>query len=218
VFGPNTSRTFTFTTTVSDDSGVKSVKLLPWLRMLETTYGYTPVASDLGDPTTPVAACKASSKTTSVCTYSVRLNSKADLGDNTSAGSWYTAVLVTGKDGGKTFNAKAGSFTFKRQAALSVNAAPEPVRKGGTLTVTGQLNRADWQSGTWTGFGKQPVKLQFRKTGTTAYTTVKVVTSSSTGALRTAVKATAAGTWRYFFGGTSTTAPVTAAGDAVALN
>lgn len=57
------------------------------------------------------------------------------------------------------------------------------------------------------------MKLQFRKKGSTAYTTVKTVTTSSTGALRTTVKATADGYFRYTFAGTPTTPAVSAAGD-----
>lgn len=215
VFGPNTTKTYVFTTTVSDDSGIKGVKLLPWLKAEDGEF--TPTAADMKDPDLPTLTCKASSKTTSVCTYTEKLNSHADLGDNFAAGPWYTAVLVTGKDGGTTFKAKAGTFSFRRTATLTVDAAPEPVKKNGTLTVTGQLNRADWATAKWTGFGKQPVKLQFLKKGAKAYTTVKTVTTSSTGALKTTVKATAAGSWRYVFAGTTTTAPVNSASDAVVL-
>ncbi|MFF9772677.1 hypothetical protein ACF1HJ_03190 [Streptomyces sp. NPDC013978] len=33
-----------------------------------------------------------------------------------------------------------------RDATLSANAAPEPVAKGKTLTVTGKLARAEWET------------------------------------------------------------------------
>lgn len=217
VFGPNTTKTFTFSTTVSDNSGIKGVKVLPWPRLMETTLGVQPTAADLRDSSTPTATCKSASATTSVCTFSVTVNSHSDLGDNTNAGYWYTAVLVTAKDGGTAFKSKAAVFTFKRQTSVTVNAAPEPVRKGGTLTVTGQLNRADWKTGRWAALGKQPVTLQFRRSGTTAFVNVKTVTSSTTGALRTTATATASGTWRYVYSGTSVSASSIATGDAVAV-
>lgn len=61
----------------------------------------------------------------------------------------------------------------------------------------------------------QKVKLQYRPKNSTAYTTLKTVTTSSTGELKTTVKATADGYYRYSFPGTTTTPAVNAAGDYV---
>jgi hypothetical protein len=57
------------------------------------------------------------------------------------------------------------------------------------------------------------VKLQFRKKGTSTYTTVKTIKTGSAGALKTTVKATVDGYFRYSFAGTTTTPAVNAAGD-----
>lgn len=54
-----------------------------------------------------------------------------------------------------------------------------------------------------------------REAGTSTYTTVKTVTTSSTGTLRTTVTASVDGYWRYAFAGTTTTASAKAAGDYV---
>ncbi|MYX97364.1 hypothetical protein GT045_21715, partial [Streptomyces sp. SID486] len=94
-------------------------------------------------------------------------------------------------------------------------AAPEPVKKGRTLTVTGRLTRADWQDHKYHGYSGQPVKLQFRKKGSSAYTTLKTVRTNSAGSLKTTAKATADGYYRFSFAGTTTTAAVSAAGDFV---
>ncbi|RLV68540.1 hypothetical protein STAN_4064 [Streptomyces sp. CBMAI 2042] len=45
------------------------------------------------------------------------------------------------------------------------------------------------------------------------FTTVKTVKTSSTGTLKTTVKASADGTWRYSFAGTPSTPAVSATGD-----
>lgn len=108
-----------------------------------------------------------------------------------------------------------GTVPVKRAAKVTVNASPEPVAKGKTLTVTGRATRADWVKHTYTGHGGKLAKLQFRKAGTSTYTTVKTVRATSTGALKTTVKATADGYWRWTFGQTSTTGGATAAGDYV---
>ncbi|MFF7359131.1 hypothetical protein ACFZA1_42090 [Streptomyces filipinensis] len=53
---------------------------------------------------------------------------------------------------------------IKRYAELATTqATPEPVTKGKTLTVTGTLTRADWNTNTYTGFAAQKVALQFKK-------------------------------------------------------
>jgi hypothetical protein len=108
-----------------------------------------------------------------------------------------------------------GSAQVKRAAKLTVNATPEPVKKGATLTVKGALTRADWATGRYAGYKGQPAALQFKAKGATAYKTVKTVTSGTAGALSTTVKASADGTYRYLFAGTATTGTATATGDYV---
>ncbi|ELP68603.1 hypothetical protein ACKI1I_04295 [Streptomyces turgidiscabies] len=103
--------------------------------------------------------------------------------------------------------------SIKRAAALTVNASPEPVKKGKNITVTGKLNRADWTTGKNSGYATQPVKLQFRKKGSTTYTTLKTVKTSRTGTLSTTTKAGVDGYYRYVFAGTFTTGSATSAAD-----
>jgi len=102
---------------------------------------------------------------------------------------------------------------IKRAAKLTVNASPEPVKKGATITVTGKLSRADWETGTYAGYASQKTTLQFRAKNSTTYSTVKTVTSGTGGALKTTTKATQDGYYRYVFAGTATTGAATAAGD-----
>jgi hypothetical protein len=59
----------------------------------------------------------------------------------------------------------------------------------------------------------QPVKLQFKKKGAGAYTTVKTIKTTSGGALKTTVTTSVDGTYRYAFAGTTTTPAVNATGD-----
>lgn len=104
---------------------------------------------------------------------------------------------------------------LQRLSKLTVNAAPEPVKKGRTITVTGRLTRANWDTGTYTGYAGVYAQLQFRKKGATTYSTVKSVKATSTGGLATTVKAGVDGYYRYFFVGTTTSPAAVAAGDFV---
>ncbi len=106
-----------------------------------------------------------------------------------------------------------GKAKIQRAAKLIANASPEPVKKGKTITVTGALTRANWETGKYTGYVSQPAKLQFRAKSSSTYTTVKTVTTGTSGALRTTVKAAQDGYFRYVFAGTATTGAATAAGD-----
>ncbi|KOV59671.1 lipoprotein [Streptomyces sp. NRRL WC-3618] len=106
-----------------------------------------------------------------------------------------------------------GTTTVRRLAKLTLNASPEPVRKDATITVTGRLTRANWDGANYTGYGNQAVKLQFRKGGTNTYTTVKTIRTAANGDLRTTVKATVDGFFRYVSATTTTTSDAYAAPD-----
>ncbi|MFF5182541.1 DUF5707 domain-containing protein [Streptomyces sp. NPDC000345] len=92
----------TFTADVSDDSGVKSLKVVAW-----------PASSEL-DPTEAEmrhvdgATCESTSGGTSRCTYTLRVTQSeaADLAE----GTWYVSALATAKDGGTTFVPRAAAF------------------------------------------------------------------------------------------------------------
>ncbi|MFI2425903.1 hypothetical protein ACH5A7_17665 [Streptomyces sp. NPDC018955] len=164
------------------------------------------------------ATCTEASATTSTCeAHFAYIQPRWSLGRNSFAGTWKLAAWAESADRtGHVDLHAAKSVPVVRDATLTVNAAPEPVAKGKTLTVTGKLARADWETrGGYHGYTGQKVKLQFRKKGTSTYTTVKTITTDSSGALKTTVKASTDGYWRYTFAGTSTTAPATASGDYV---
>ncbi|MFG2553273.1 hypothetical protein [Streptomyces sp. NPDC048581] len=104
---------------------------------------------------------------------------------------------------------------LQRFSKLTVNASPEPVKKGKTITVTGKLTRANWDTHKYAGYSTQSVKLQFRKKGSSTYTTLKTIKTNTYGDLKTTVTASTDGYFRYSFAGTATTPAVNAAGDFV---
>ncbi|MER6535289.1 hypothetical protein ABT215_16075 [Streptomyces sp900105755] len=167
-------------------------------------YGVAPDT----DPT-----CTNTSSTVQSCKVTLNVR-RADL-VNSIAGTWQKGGIAFDKDGNPTFQDAMGKVLVQRQSKLTVNAAPEPVKKGKTVTVTGSLTRANWETGKYAGYGSQSVKLQFRKKGSSTYTTLKTIKTSSTGALKTTTTATVDGYYRYSFAGTTTTPAVSAAGDYV---
>ncbi|MFF1696475.1 calcium-binding protein [Streptomyces sp. NPDC058257] len=206
--GTTEAKKFTLQVTASDDSGIREDFTVPSL--WNGTKG-------LVIPDNPTGKCvpHAGAPTTSTCTYRMTLRPRIDPQDNTTAGTWKADVAISGNDGDYMGKDAAATVQVRRNAKATVNAAPEPVKKGKTLTVTGSLTRANWETYKYAGYTGQPVKLQFRKKGSSAYTTVKTVSTGSRGALRTDVKAATDGYWRWSFVGTSSTHPATTTADFV---
>ena len=172
--------------------------------------------------------CKTVSSTVATCKGQIDVWPQIDFIGNADATTWKAmgwAYDLNGQDpSDPAFDPSQidyamqdglGTSKLQRYSKLTVNAAPEPVKKGKTITVTGKLTRANWDDFAYHGYTVQPVKLQFRKKTSTAYITVKTIKSSSTGALKTTVTASVDGYWRYSFAGTSTTPAVTTTGDYV---
>lgn len=206
VLGTSQTESFTISVTASDDSGIsKDLAFLQIDREVGDDYW-----SYHGTPT-----CTAVNTTTSTCKLTVKLDSGWGVPRNTLAGTWDVTVQLKSKDGDLYNNGGAAKHPVLRRGTLSVNAGPEPVTKGKPITVTGKLARANWDKRVYAGYTNQPVKLQFRKAGTSTYTTLKTIYTNSTGNLSTTATATTDGYWRWSFAGTPTTSPTTTPGDYV---
>ncbi|MFG2592187.1 hypothetical protein [Streptomyces sp. NPDC048438] len=215
IVGVKNVKRFPITMTIKDNSGVKGVS---HVSAFNASNGHGPVSS-LG------TSCKKSSSTTSVCTATMEIDpswidfygsGNEGWDANSVAGTWQVNATVEANDKDYWISDRIATFRVKRAATLTTDAAPEPVRKGGTLTVTGKLSRANWTDLKYHGYTKQVVKLQYKKPGG-AYHTVKTATTDSAGRLRTTVKAAASGSWRWAFLGTTTTMKVVSTGDAVTV-
>ncbi|MFI1165890.1 hypothetical protein ACH4UM_20295 [Streptomyces sp. NPDC020801] len=172
------------------------------------------------------ATCTATSSTTANCKGTIDIYpADGDL-KIADAGKWTAAaeaVAFNGQDQNNPDMSKVGykdqdalgSTLVQRYSKLTANAGPEPVAKGKTLTTTGKLSRADWDDHLYHGYANQPVKLQFRKAGTSTYTTVKTVYTDAYGNLKATATAQYDGYWRFSFAGTTTTPAVSATGDYV---
>ena len=172
--------------------------------------------------------CKATSATKATCSGTIDVRPKDGGLLNVDAGTWKAgamAVAFNGQDPaaddfdvaevGYVEKGGLGTTLVQRYSKLTVNASPEPVKKGKTITVTGKLSRANWETGKYAGYTGQSVKLQFRKKNSSTYTTLKTIKTDSKGNLKTTVKASADGYFRYSFAGTTTTPAVNATGDFV---
>ncbi|WAZ25663.1 calcium-binding protein [Streptomyces cinnabarinus] len=198
------------TLTATDDSGIDSV------------IGPKIVGPD-GLVIRPTRkACTVQSATTVQCVYSFPLSPDGtDAQDlrNSSAGAWHFEAKAVAADGDSHHVSPGVPLSVKRHATLvAAQATPEPVGKGDKLTVTGWLRRADWDTNVWDDYAGKSVALQFRKSGTDTFTTVKKVTTDSLGELRTTVTANSSGTWRWRFTGNTVATGATSQGDRVVVS
>ncbi|MFJ9564727.1 DUF5707 domain-containing protein [Streptomyces fuscichromogenes] len=206
-----TTKLITATVTASDPSRITNGPVTLY-------HGGTDMNDDKFDavlmPTTGQATCSAVNHQTWKCRISI--NGNPTLVTNSTAGTWHVyAQAYAGNDSYTTLTPNP-AIRVLRASRLTVNASPEPVRKGRTITVAGKLSRASWDDDLqYHGYANQPVKLQFRKAGTNTYSTVRTVHANGYGNLRTTVTAASDGYWRYYFTGSTTTAAVRAAGDYV---
>ncbi|MEU3824811.1 calcium-binding protein [Streptomyces sp. SID486] len=189
--------------TATDDSGIAGADMFD-------LYGPADGFAMTGKP-----VCAKVDATTSTCTASVKIDPRTDYLSDASAGTWYVSAWIDAKDGNYVWKEKAAAFSFQRTSKLTADAAPEPVKKGRTLTVTGKLTRADWETLKYGGYGSRSVQLQFRKKTAGAYTTLKTVKADARGNLKTTTTASVDGYYRFVFAGNSTASAVNAAGDLV---
>jgi hypothetical protein len=211
VLGPTTRKTVTITWTARDPEGVTASWAYLWHGPnTDDADGILPLYP-------PAGTCVVSpaDPTTSTCKVRFAVDAVRDFDHNGLAGAWKVLAGAQDTNDDWTETDVAGTANFKRYAKVTVNASPEPVKKGRTITVTGKLTRANWESGTYTGYQGRPVQLQFRKKGSSVYTGLKTVTSGVGGTLKTTTTARTDGYFRFVFTGTPTTGPSTAAGDFV---
>ncbi|MFF5538682.1 calcium-binding protein [Streptomyces cinerochromogenes] len=204
VIGTAAQTSFTATVTASDPAGIDYIDPLLYKGSITEPTGYLAAARE--------PECVVSNAATTRCTWLFMLDQL--FLQNTDAGAWRLHVNATAQDGDYQWKDSAASVNIQRVSKLTANASPEPVAKGKPITITGALSRVNWTDSRYHGYANQPVRLQFRTPNGT-YSTVKTVTASSTGYLKTTVPASRDGYWRYSYAGNTTTAAVNAPGDLI---
>jgi hypothetical protein len=213
---------YTFTLTATDVD-VSSANFMTGVLLYRgpATNHYNELWGD--NPATCVVTSSTTSPTSVVTTESCKgtidIVPNVDLTNADAGAHWQADALALQSDStGLTGYAEKDGFaapTLRSLSRITVNASPKPVTKGKTVTIVGTLTRANWDTHKYVGYASQPVKLQFRKRGTSTYTTIKTIKTDSHGNLKTTYQASVDGYWRYSFAGTTTTAAVNAAGDYV---
>lgn len=136
---------------------------------------------------------------------------------NDEAGPRYVTVEAHNFDAVTQSRVFANGFSLLRRTEWqsgTVNASPEPVKKGMPITVKGRLRVVDWNLRQYVAYANRTVSIQFRTPAGT-YKTVKVTTTTASGWVDTTVTAAATGDWRVVYWGNSVAASATSPGDTV---
>lgn len=184
--------------TVSSASGVETAGVVLYHGAYDRPDGETAApATCTRRPSSPVHDCVAQLTVTG-----------PGLGLNKLAGTWSVAVWAhAGDRTAQFYGGVPGTATIQRSTSLTITAIPQPVTRGGTLTVTGRLSGAAWEYGAATGLAGQRVELQFRKAGTgTTWSTVASGVTGSTGTVTMKRAAWSDGGWRLRFPGATAAA------------
>ncbi|MEO3976584.1 hypothetical protein [Streptomyces sp. CAU 1734] len=194
---------FTARFTATDPSGIRAGGMY----LYSGSHDNPAAVLDLG-----TAECSRTGATSAICESERGFGDFRDsLGRNSLAGTWRLAAWAEANDGTSLTSLRsAGAVRIRHNTEILVDAAPEPVVKGRTITVTGTLLRDDWERVINVPLAGRPVKLLFTRAGSTVHSTVKTVRTDAKGGLRTTVKAVADGTWRYSFAGDGTLAGTSA--------
>jgi len=124
----------------------------------------------------------------------------SDDSANSMAGNWGLYVEVIANDDDYRFVDDLIRFPVLRQTMTTIRpAATTTVAKGHTLRFTGRLWHADWEHQRWVPLRGKDVELRFKRKGTSAYETVRTVTTSSRGHLSAKVVAHHPGSYRWRF-------------------
>ncbi|MFJ3226410.1 hypothetical protein ACIPJS_24095 [Streptomyces sp. NPDC086783] len=95
------------------------------------------------------------------------------------------------------------SGSLRRNRSLTrikdANASPEPVRKGGTVTVKGVLQERAPGASSWRAYGGKKVQILFRPKGKSTWYLMTTVTTSAGGSFSKGFKAQQDGTWTPVF-------------------
>lgn len=192
-----------------------------------TVVGLTPHTTTFGISTTGCTRSDWSLEGDDFFVFQDSPQNTFDPYDNSEAGAQDVIATAADDDYNERDRVFDEGFSLLRRTTWqsgSFNASPEPVKKGGSLTVTGRLLVADWTNDAYVGYAGRTIAIQFRlpddpwPTGSPYASTVKNVVTAKDGTFRTTVPARTTGVWRAAYGGNTVAGSSVAVGDSVKVS
>jgi hypothetical protein len=167
-------------------------------------YAFSGVGVDLfapGDDADDPTYGNAFAEVGKTSTYKGTVKVCGNSGAGTYKADVYGAVVpndATSDDDFQTTNTVHTSLTVKRPTTLSLDASPEPVKKGKKITAAGYL-KADGKV-----LSGASVKIYFEASGSKTYAYKGTAKTSSKGKYSKTFTATKTGTWKAVYSGSTT--------------
>jgi hypothetical protein len=123
----------------------------------------------------------------------------ARFGARSALGRGQQVVEVTDSEGNTVYRDTLPFYVRRNVSVSSLDAGPEPVRKGSYVTVTAVVKRLTVSSSgarSYVAYAGHGVGVYFRPLTSKTYTKVASTTTSSTGKVSARVKATVDGCWK----------------------
>jgi hypothetical protein len=118
-------------------------------------------------------------------------------------GKWRVRVIAYDRSG-KALGSREDYWYEKYDTVIqNYNAAPEPVRKGRPITVSGRLKRLADSSLGYTVYPGKTIRVYFRPKGSATWAYMGATKTAGDGRFRKAFTAKLDGYWRAYFPGTS---------------
>ncbi|MGH1556276.1 hypothetical protein ACRAWF_44560 [Streptomyces sp. L7] len=110
---------------------------------------------------------------TYTCKAVFNIHPATDMKDNGVAGTWKLFLGACGSVRERQLQRRRRHRLDQEGLHADRRRHSRAGQEGKTITVTGKLARANWSTGKYAGYVSQPAKLQFRKKGSSTYTTLK---------------------------------------------
>lgn len=185
--GPSTAQRFEVSFDATSASGIDSAEIWPF----SLTTGTRParLVSQTCTKTGKVSStCRA---IFSAAPYEIR---------NQDVGRWRVFAKVTANDGSILIKDDRDTAVLLRRSSRLTSTASKTAK---SYLIDARLQGADWNKRAWANLSGQKVLLQKRKPGSTAFRTIRELTTKSDGSMRTSVSLTERGTYRLVYYGTS---------------
>jgi hypothetical protein len=136
VLGTTGTKSVTVTYTATNASGVALTEAFLWQGTdSSTTAGITGGLGTDDDP----ACTETATQGTYTCKAVFNIHPATDMKDNGVAGTWKLFLGAWDLYANASYNDDVATAAIKKAATLTANATPEPVKKGKTITVDGQV-------------------------------------------------------------------------------
>ncbi|RKE18620.1 hypothetical protein [Streptomyces sp. TLI_171] len=197
--GPDETRTVPVEVVATDRAGIRTVDPIGLWGPNYATLKVAPLTCAPLDATGTAARCTGRATVTAT---------GHGLFDD-QAGTWFVDLRIRANDGDRYVSKSAGGFSLKHTAVLDRASGPVHATKDDPVQLRARLRHTSWEQHAQAPAPGATAYLQFRPTGSAAWTTLATATADPEGLLTLQVPAHVSGSYQWFAPGDKWTAAAT---------